>query len=89
MWDWDDAKRRANLARHGVDFVVVEHFDWERAMIEPDLRYDYGEPRMAATGIIGGRLHVMIYTERDGEMRLISLRKANRRECEKWERFAK
>jgi uncharacterized protein len=84
MWDWDEAKRQANLAKHGVDFAMVSRFDWTGAVIEPDARFDYGELRLIATGMVGDRLHVVIYTERDGQKRIIGLRKANSREFERW-----
>ena len=84
MWDWDEDKRRANRRKHGVDFASVARFEWAGAMTEPDTRFDYGEPRLIATGMIGDRLHVVIYTERDGRKRIISLRKANSREFDRW-----
>ncbi|MEY4983304.1 MAG: hypothetical protein RIR62_1570 [Pseudomonadota bacterium] len=84
MWDWDDGKRRANLAKHGVDFAAIDGFDWASADVEPDLRHPYGEERFAAVGYIGVRLHRVIFTRRNGRIRLISLRKANRREQRKW-----
>jgi uncharacterized DUF497 family protein len=84
MWAWDEGKRQANLAKHGVDFHLVLRFDWDDAEVEPDLRQDYGEERLRATGYIGTRLHILIYVEREGDKRLISLRKANRRELRKW-----
>ena len=79
-YEWDTPKRLANLAKHGVDFVEAEAFDWETAMAIPDDRLDYGEARWVALGFIGDRLHVMIYTHRDDIVRIISLRKANDRE---------
>ena len=84
MWDWDEAKRQANLAKHGVDFAMADGFDWSSATNEPDLRRDYGEERFKAVGFIGERLHVAIYTPRGGVRRLISLRKANGREIDQW-----
>ena len=45
MNTWDDNKRAANLAKHGVDFAAVEGFDWETALTAVDDRRDYGEDR--------------------------------------------
>ena len=84
MWDWDEAKRQANLAKHGVDFSAVFRLEWAGTTTEPDERFDYGEHRLIATGMIGDRLHVVIYTERNGLRRIISLRKANSREFDRW-----
>ncbi len=49
-----------------------------------DTRKDYGELREGAFGMIGQQLHFVLYTIRDGHMRIISLRKANEREFDRW-----
>ena len=84
MWDWDEPKRQANLAKHGVDFADVAEFEWETAQTEPDLRHDYGEQRFESIGHIGERLYVLIFTPRGDKRRVISLRKANTREIQRW-----
>ena len=77
-YEWDENKRRTNLAKHGVDFAAMHAFDWETAAVEPD---DHPlEPRWIARGVIGSRLHVVVFTERGSRIRIISLRKANPRE---------
>ena len=58
----------------------MEDFDWAGAVEAEDVRYDYGETRMQALGLIGDRRHVLVYTRRGDTIRVISLRKANRRE---------
>lgn len=40
-WDWDEAKRQANLAKHGVDFALIAGFEWTSADIKMDGRFDY------------------------------------------------
>ena len=84
MWDWDEDKRQANLAKHGVDFAGIWSINWASAKTQPDLRHDYGEQRFMVFGLIGERLYVAIYTPRGVRQRLISLRKANAREVEEW-----
>ena len=84
MPDWDDDKRQTNLARHGVDFALALLFDWSLATFEIDRRRDYGEFRIVATGPVLLRLHVLVYTLRGGDVRIISLRKANDREFDRW-----
>jgi uncharacterized DUF497 family protein len=84
MYDWDETKRAKNLANHGVDFALIEAFDWEHAIIEKDERRDYPEERYRALGYVGDRLHAAVFTIRLGNIRLISLRKANKREVLKW-----
>ena len=49
---------------------------------QPDVRRNYGERRIVAYGLIRGRLHVCVYTLRNDAYRIISLRKANRREID-------
>jgi uncharacterized DUF497 family protein len=84
MWDWDEAKRQTNLRKHGIDLAALAHFDWTTAQIEPDNRRDYGEDRFIAVGNVKDRLHKLIFTRRNGRVRVISFRKANRREQRKW-----
>jgi len=80
LYDWDSEKAKANLAKHGVPFEAVAGFDWRTAIEAEDIRYDYVETRMQALGKIGERYHVLVYAWRDDRIRVISLRKANRRE---------
>lgn len=77
---WDEAKRAANIVKHGIDFAQAEHFDWASAVVDVDDRVDYGEKREYALGLMDGRLHVLIFTRRGADTRIISLRKANNRE---------
>lgn len=85
MIEWDEAKRAANLAKHKTDFVIAERFDWETAIVWEDARFDYGETRLVAAGLVNGRLHIMVFTERGETTRVISLRKANDKEVRFYE----
>ena len=82
---WDEAKRAANLAKHGVDFAEAEGFDWSAASVRADLRTDYGEVRLVAMGPIGDRLHVLVFTIRRRGLRVISLRRASTKELNRYE----
>jgi uncharacterized DUF497 family protein len=84
MWDWDEKKRRRTIEDRGIDFADVVRFDLLTAVIDPDLRRDYGEVRLLAPGMIDGRLHALCFTPRMGARRVISLRRANAREYRKW-----
>lgn len=84
-FEWDEAKRFTILRKHGVDFVVVEWFDWRSLIETEDVRKPYGETRWRALGQIGDRLNVLIYTRRYGRVRVISLRSANRKEHAEYE----
>lgn len=77
---FDPAKDAANLAKHGVSLSRAEDMQMDDALIEVDDRVDYGELLWIAYGELDGRLHVLAFTVRDGRIRAISLRKANRRE---------
>jgi uncharacterized DUF497 family protein len=48
-----------------------------------DDRFEYGEVRQVAFGFINGRFFVCVYTDRNAERRVISLRKANKREVQR------
>ncbi len=80
QYEWDENKRIANIARHNVDFVSAVDFQWDTALETVDDRFDYGEERWVALGFIGKELHVMVYIFRHQNIRIISLRKANKRE---------
>ncbi len=87
LYIWDETKRASNLAKHGIDFRLAADFEWETAGIVPDPRRSYGETRFIAAGFIGQRLHVMVFTFRGENVRIISLRKANRREILRYEKL--
>lgn len=84
MYDWDDDKRAANLEKHGVDFVDAVSFEWDSALTAEDDRQNYGETRFVSLGFIGPRLHVLVWTPRGNHFRIISLRKANARETQRY-----
>jgi len=84
--EYDPAKNASNILRRGLPFDLMALFDWATATIEQDKRRDYGEERFQATGWIGQRLHVVIFTMRGNVARIISLRKANKRERQRHEK---
>jgi uncharacterized protein len=65
---------------HGISFEALSDFDWTKAFVEEDDRRDYGELRFRVLAPIGGRVHMLIFTPREGRIHVISLRKANKRE---------
>ena len=78
--EWDEAKRAATLAARGLDFAdAVQLFRSEHLIVE-DGRSDYGETRYRVAGFLNGRLCIAVYTPRGGNVRIVSLRKANPRE---------
>ena len=80
-FEWDEAKRSANIAKHGIDFVDVPEMFGGPMLVGPDVRKDYGEARHIGFGFIDGRLVTVVFTKRKPEtIRIISARKANDRE---------
>lgn len=78
-------KAFANHTVHGVSFELVEKFEFETALTAEDDRFDYGEQRWRSLGLIDDRHHVLVFTMREGAVRVISLRKANSREVREYE----
>jgi uncharacterized protein len=78
--EFDRGKNIANVAKHGIDMAAAAEFDFETAVTWTDTRKSYGETRTIAVGFIARRLYVLVFTMRARIMRVISLRKANRKE---------
>ena len=79
-YEWDERKRRSNVKRHGIDFIdVPQVFDGDVVLL-PDERFDYGETRFIAIGILKSQVIVVTYTERGKNIRIISARKATKNE---------
>lgn len=77
---YDAAKSERSKAERGLAFSRCEAFEWSGALILEDLRKDYAERRYQALGMIGERLHMLVFTPRAGAVHVISLRRANQRE---------
>ena len=77
---FDTDKSERNARERNLPFERAEAFEFASALIHQDLRHDYGEARYVAVGLLDGRLHVLCFTEIEGGIRVISLRKANDRE---------
>ncbi len=86
-FEWDERKCRKNIDKHGVDFADGIQMFSSPMLVMSDRRKSYGEPRHIGMGFIRGRIMVMVYTEREGKViRIISLRKANKREQTKFKK---
>ena len=77
---FDPDKDASNQAKHGVSLADAGLIDWNAALVWADERKAYGETRLVALAPIDDRLFCCVYVERDGQRRIISLRKANKRE---------
>jgi uncharacterized protein len=79
-FDWDDAKRLSNIKKHGIDFIDAPAvFDGYTLTMEDD-RYDYSEKRFVTFGIMEGKVVVVVHTENEDSIRIISIRKATKNE---------
>ena len=82
---FDPAKSERNGIERGLPFDLAAEFDFEKALVDEDDRRDYGETRYLAFGRIGDRLHALCFTRVGRGNRVISLRKANKREMRRYE----
>ncbi|HEX7407767.1 MAG TPA: BrnT family toxin [Candidatus Binatia bacterium] len=79
-FEWAEAKRKANVRKHGIDFVGAERvFDGYTVTVE-DTRFEYHEHRFITFGILEGRAVAVAHTERGDSIRFISIRKATKNE---------
>lgn len=85
---WDEAKRAANLRTHGLDFADAGEVFHGPVMERVDTRHDYGEERFVGVGFLRHLVVVLVYTEPEpGSFRVISLRKAQNHEQERFEAY--
>lgn len=78
--EFDSEKNQCNIRARGISFDLALEFEFESAFIRLDVRKDYGEPRFVALGLISNRVFNLVFTVRTDAIRVISLRKANKRE---------
>jgi hypothetical protein len=78
MDDFDPAKDAINRSKHGIS--LTRWVDLDVYAIVRDDRFQYGEPRYRAYGVIDGATYCLAFTIRDGRYRPISLRRAHAKE---------
>jgi uncharacterized DUF497 family protein len=88
-FEWDPAKSDRNRHERGFDFATAALIFDGPVQTAVDERRDYGEERVIAIGEIAGEVIVVVYTDRGQIRRIISARRANRRERAVWQQFAK
>ncbi|WP_372782422.1 BrnT family toxin [Litorivivens sp.] len=81
--EFDSRKSQRNVELRGISFDLAAGFDFDGALEVED--YRDGETRYFALGYIDKRLHALVYTLRSDVIRIISLRKANKREVRRYE----
>ena len=83
-FEFDPSKNKSNLQKHGISLTEAEFIEWDTLWELEDTRHTYGETRMIGYAYIGMRLFCVVYTNRDDVHRIISLRKANKREVKNY-----
>ena len=84
LFEWDDAKDARNVALRGVGFDAGAAVFAGPVVEWPDARRDYGQVRVRAVGMCNGEVLHVVFTDRGEVRRIISVRKANRRERVAW-----
>jgi uncharacterized DUF497 family protein len=77
---WDEVKRRSNLSKHGLDFARVAEVFSGTTFTMPDDRFAYGEARYFTLGRLNVTVVVVVHTEDNNTIRVISFRKATKHE---------
>jgi len=89
MPTWRESKRRRNIKDHGLDFVGAEAI-WDNFTVtREDVREAYGEARLVTFGILNGEIVVLVHTDEDDDMHIISLRRAEKYEARYYFEVAK
>ena len=79
-FDFGSGKDATNLRNHGLSLAAAAELSWDAALVWIDDRADYGEVRMVALAPLGDILCFVAFVDREPARRIISLRRANRRE---------
>lgn len=81
---FDPAKDAANIAKHGLSLADAAGFELAAAFVAADDRHDYGENRFRAFGYAAGDARCLVFTVRDGAIRVISYRRAHAKEMRRY-----
>jgi uncharacterized DUF497 family protein len=86
---FDPEKNERNVTERGLSFDLAPELEWSTALTVEDTRRNYGELRLRVLALLNGRLHAVVVTPRADELRIISFRKANRKEEKLYEQHQK
>jgi uncharacterized protein len=78
-FEWDENKERKNIEKHGIDFDQAKSI-WNGSVLEIARSDHYGEERVVAVGVYEQVCYAVVYTRRGEKLRIISARRARRRE---------
>ena len=82
----DPNKSRTNYFKHGIVLELAQYLDWTKEVVWQDVRYSYDEVRMSGLVPLEGKVYAVVYVVRAEFTRMISLRKANKREAKHYEK---
>jgi uncharacterized DUF497 family protein len=77
---YDPRKNAANIAKRGLPFDRVNDLEWRTSIVRQDIRRDWGEMRLLVMAKLDGKLHAAVVTPRGDDLRVISFRRAHRKE---------
>lgn len=81
---FDPAKSEHNRRNRNLPFERARHFDFGTALYLADARFDDPDQRFVGVGYLDDRLHVLVFAALEDSLDVISFRKANEREAEKF-----
>jgi uncharacterized DUF497 family protein len=84
--EFDSAKNALNIKTHGISLADAALLDWDTIHVFVDTRKNYGETRYIGYAYIGNHMYCVIFTIRQDNIRIISLRKANSREVKRYDK---
>ena len=82
----DPHKSRTNFFKHGIVLEFAQYLDWTKEVVWQDVRYSYNEVRMSGLVPLEGKVYAVVYVLSAESTRMISLRKANKREAKHYEK---
>lgn len=86
QFEWNEEKASTNFKKHSIEFDMAARVFLDTLRLDfSDNREDYGEERRNTIGNIDGIIVHVTYTPREGRIRLISARKANSKERERYD----
>lgn len=84
LFEWDKKKAKSNKEKHDFSFPeATEIFKDDKKKTKQDTRHDYGEERFVTVGRVKKGVSTVVHTPRGNKTRLISARRANKKE-KKW-----
>ena len=89
-FEWDENKNRENIKKHEISFQIAKTIFLRNTVDYEDDRYDYGELRYIALGLLANGVVISVaYTERNNTIRIISARKATKKEQQIYYEYAR